>query len=173
VCSGSPTKPEHGAFECPAGSLPGTKCDATCEEGYTAGIGGAPAAVCSSSGSWGAVTGNCTQIVESCECICPTVWLSQAAVAIVFLCKSVLLVHAIADSLLCHHLLCPVCYAPQSCAPLGPAPTLLRAPSATAHLRLPAALATAPATRGWLGPSAQHAQGMYKEKQLGWSTTTA
>jgi hypothetical protein len=61
----------------------------------------------------------------------------------------------------------------QSCAPLGPAPTLLRAPSATAHLQLLAAFVTAPATQGWLGPSAQHVQLIHMGNQHGSSTTTA
>jgi hypothetical protein len=50
-----------GTFSCGSSSLPGTTCTATCSAGYK----GSYSSVCGADGSWGSVTGDCTQSVTA------------------------------------------------------------------------------------------------------------
>lgn len=64
VCSGSPTA-TNATFSCGTSSLPGVRCNATCDAGYQPGTNGAPSAVCGNNGAWDVATGtSCDQIGE-------------------------------------------------------------------------------------------------------------
>lgn len=56
VCLGSPPPLDHGSFECGNLTLNGYTCNATCEEGWTA---GQVTAVCGAHGNW-TITGQTT-----------------------------------------------------------------------------------------------------------------
>ena len=59
VCSGNPPHPANGTFSgCGTSSLPGARCNATCDSGFRGNV----SATCGTDGTWQAAQSTCTRI---------------------------------------------------------------------------------------------------------------